>query len=147
MYNHVKRSLNELLTEAINDECAIDCHGKGYFARLSLGVKIIIDLTTKEIKMFNTHLGGGFYKEIEPSELEFFMTHGWKLGCYEMALKNNRHKIDSTAIVLRQLSKSKRHEKLIEDMTKHRNDLIEMYNDVLKRKLNYINKFNLETNV
>lgn len=142
----MRRNVVELFTEALQDVNATPCDGKEYLGRLFLGIKITRETKTKQIRIYNTHLGGGFYKELTPDEIEYFRIFGWSLGVFHMSLKNTKHKIDTATYALRELGDSKKHAKLIEEITAHKAELQERYNSILCRKRNYINHFKNKSN-
>ena len=143
----MRRTLLDVFMESMADVNAIDCHGKEYLGRLSLGIKITKEEKSGQVRLYNTHLGGGFYKELTPDEAEYFRVFGWSLGVFHMSLKNTKHKIETATYALRELGDSKKHAKLIEEITAHKAEMQERYNTIVCRKRNYINTLKPKHNV
>jgi hypothetical protein len=138
MYSPIARTLDELLDEALKDSNAVDCHGRGYIGRLSLGIKIIKAIKTNRVRIYNTHVGGGYYKLIEKDDLEYFRRNGWILGTFELALKNNLRKISVAESILTTTPRCKRNEKAMEELELHLAELKERFNQLIIRKRNYV---------
>ena len=78
----------KLFEDAMRDIHSIPLDGFGYQGRLVKGVKIVIDNETQEIKIYNTSLGGDFYKEVTKKQYKIFETDGWQLGVRSVQISN-----------------------------------------------------------
>jgi hypothetical protein len=88
-------SLEYIFQEAVEDRETGNLDGLEYKARLLRGIKIIKDNETKEVVIFNTTVGGDFYKEITDEQYNLFFDNGWKIGVYVISLSNYRRKLVS----------------------------------------------------
>tara|TARA_R100000664_G_C2757154_1_gene145247 strand:+ start:3477 stop:3893 length:417 start_codon:yes stop_codon:yes gene_type:complete len=64
-----------------------------YQARIERAIKIVKDNETDIVNIFNTTLGGDYYKEINKDEYRIFTDNGWKYGIYVLSLSNYRRKL------------------------------------------------------
>ena len=87
-------TLQEVFNQANSDNNIAKIESKCCDSVISKGVKIERDINTGEIVIYNTHLGGDFYKEIESNEYLFFEEKGWIYGKYVVSLSNYRRKLD-----------------------------------------------------
>lgn len=88
-------SLNAVFQESSEDMESAVLDTPNYEARLLRGIKIVKDNETKEVEIFNTTLGGDFYKEITTEQYNLFQENGWKIGVYVISLSNYRRKLVS----------------------------------------------------
>lgn len=83
----------KLFEDADRDIHSIPLDGFGYQGRLVKGVKIVIDNETQEIKIYNTSLGGDFYKEVTKRQYKVFESEGWKAGVRSVQIANTKRRI------------------------------------------------------
>ena len=88
-------SLECVFKESIEDVDSAVLNTLHYQSRLLKGIKIVKDNETKEVEIFNTTLGGDFYKEITTEQYNLFQENGWKIGVYVISLSNYRRKLVS----------------------------------------------------
>ena len=86
-------SLEQVFNEALLDRKSALLNGKLYQARLLRGIKIVRDNETLEVEIFNTTMGGDFYKEVNAEQYKLFRENGWKIGVYVISLTNYRRKL------------------------------------------------------
>jgi hypothetical protein len=88
MYN-----LKEIYHQAQQDEECGVVDSLDYGARICRAIKIAQCYETEEVVIFNTTLGGDYYKEITKDEYDIFCKKGWKIGIYVLSLSNYRRKL------------------------------------------------------
>lgn len=86
-------SIDQVFQQALIDRESALLNSSLYQARLLRGIKIVRDNETLEIEIFNTTVGGDFYKEITPEQYKLFLDNGWKVGVYVISLSNYRRKL------------------------------------------------------
>jgi len=86
-------SIDQVFQQALIDRESALLNSSLYQARLLRGIKIVRDNETLEIEIFNTTIGGDFYKEITPEQYKLFLDNGWKVGVYVISLSNYRRKL------------------------------------------------------
>ena len=87
-------SLEDIFSQSLEDNTSACLDAKGYQARISCGIKIVKDNDTEEVIIFNTTLGGDFYKEINKEQYKTFTNKGWLEGLHTIALTNFKTKLD-----------------------------------------------------
>lgn len=87
-------TLQDIFNQANLDHNVAKINSKCCVSVVSKGVKIEKDIETNEIVIYNTHLGGDFYKEIDSQQYVFFEEKGWVYGKYVVSLSNYRRKLD-----------------------------------------------------
>ena len=65
-------SIDQVFQQALIDRESALLNSSLYQARLLRGIKIVRDNETLEIEIFNTTIGGDFYKEITPEQYKLF---------------------------------------------------------------------------
>tara|TARA_R100001086_G_C11718023_1_gene226118 strand:- start:11 stop:382 length:372 start_codon:yes stop_codon:yes gene_type:complete len=121
--------------EAKHDEYASGLDGNSYEARMVFGIKIVYDHDTDSVTIWNTAIGGDFYKEV--TNLEPFFEQGWRYGVYQTALSNYRFKLDKVEEKMRSEVNGKRNPKQIKALKNARVRLLGKYNHI-SEKLNQI---------
>ena len=87
-------SLQEIYDSASKDVYSVRLDGIDYEAFLLYGIKIISHHKSGKIQIVNTLRNGEYYQEITDLEYLEFSTSGWRLGVYEVAIKNYNRKLD-----------------------------------------------------
>jgi len=129
-------TLENVLTEAVNDSYSVNLDGTSTQARLVMGVKIIKDNERDSIKIYNTHKGGDYYREITGSEYSVFEGKGWRHGVYMVAIGNYIDSLDSIQDLVRgEVNKPKLNDKRLSLLKKRRVSVLDKYYK-LKLKLN-----------
>lgn len=131
-------SLEDLWSQALDDNYAVNLDGEGYQSRLVYGVKIILEEETREIILLNTMRGGDYYTKIYPQELEVFNEKGWRFGVYSLALSNYRLKLNSVQDRIRNEANGRNSRKTIESYKSYRERILNRYNEI-KEKYNQLN--------
>jgi hypothetical protein len=131
--------LKDLFNEAEADPDSFPCCNNGLHCYFFEGIKIVKCSKTGEIKIFNTHKGGQFYKELSDEELTCLYRHGWKRGCFVIILKSNRRKIEAIEAQLRTLPKTNGNENLIKKLIETKKKRIEFGQSVWARRNYYLN--------
>jgi hypothetical protein len=72
--------------EAVNDPGTTSMDGKGYKARMKLGIKIAQDIETKRVKIYDLSSAGNYYVEMQGENLEIILNQGWSVGVYKIKL-------------------------------------------------------------
>jgi|TARA_R100000482_G_C5103903_1_gene137043 hypothetical protein len=85
-------SLVDIFNQSLADDSCGGLDGEGYQARISLGVKIVKDDETQEVKIFNVSYGD-YYREVSEEEYKYFTDKGWTHGIYYVSLSNSRRKL------------------------------------------------------
>lgn len=70
-------TLNEIFIAAERDVSANYCCGIGYCGYMKMGIKIVRDNLTLDIKIYQTNLGGDNYREANPVLYKRFLNIGW----------------------------------------------------------------------
>ena len=70
-------TLDEVFIEAEKDVSASYCRGIGYSGYMKMGIKIVRDNLTLDIKIYQTNLGGNNYKEASVTLYKRFLNIGW----------------------------------------------------------------------
>ena len=63
-------SLEDVFNQSLADDSCGGLDGEGYQARISLGVKIVKDDETQEVKIFNVSYGD-YYREVSEEEYKY----------------------------------------------------------------------------
>lgn len=87
-------SLEEIYESASRDVYSVRLDGIDYEAFLLYGIKIVHYHKNGKIEILNTSRNGEYYQEVNPLEYEEFVINGWRLGVYEVAIKNYNRKLD-----------------------------------------------------
>ncbi len=90
----MRYSLIDIFNQASTDHTIAKINSKCCKSVVSKGVKIEIDNETSHVIIYNTQLGGDFYKEITPKQYDIFKKKGWVYGKYVVSLSNYRRKLD-----------------------------------------------------
>jgi hypothetical protein len=88
-------SLDEIFESAQNDVYSVRLDGLDYEAFLLYGIKVIRFSKSGNIQILNTLRNGEYYAEITTDEYTQFALNGWRLGVYDIAIKNYKDKLKS----------------------------------------------------
>jgi len=86
--------LSSIFMEAVNDPGTTSMDGKGYKARMKLGIKIAQDIETKRVKIYDLSSAGNYYVEMQGENLEIILNQGWSVGVYKITLEKYKKKLD-----------------------------------------------------
>jgi hypothetical protein len=129
-------SKEDIWNQAKEDNYAVGVNGAGYDSRMVYGVKIIKD-SDGSIKLFNTMLGGDYYKPISEIDLIDFLENGWRYGVYVLSLSNYCAKLDIVERKIQKEISGRASVKQISGYKVHRDNLISKHRDVTN-KLNQL---------
>ncbi len=87
--------LEVIFNEALGDRSALSFDTKGYWSRLTKGVKIVKDVETGIIAIYNTFSRGHFPNEITSEQYTVFTKHGWVEGVRHIQIYNLNKEIIS----------------------------------------------------
>ena len=132
-------SLNEIFSQSLEDNNSACLDAKGYQARISCGIKIVKDDQTNEIIIFNTTLGGDFYKEITKEQYNLFSSEGWLKGLHTLALTNFKTKLDKIENKIKLEVNNSNNLKHIQRLKESRERILIRYNKVSNKLKSLIN--------
>ena len=131
-------SLKEIWEMAKEDSFTAALDFQGHEARLCYGIKIVYDISTKTITLFNTAKGGDFYQELSKDELDIFKANGWRAGVYLIALDTITEKLDLLEVKIQHEICAKNRHKQIKMYKATRENFLNSYRKI-KSKLNQLN--------
>ena len=137
--------LEDIFSQATKDNYAVSVDGIGYEARMVYGIKIVKDLTTKNIQILNTTQGGDYYKSLNEYEVNIFLEKGWRQGVYILSLSNYRLKLDLIEIKIHKEINGRSSVKQIKSLKSQRERILSKYTEI-NNKLNIINYGNSKKN-
>lgn len=126
--------LEDVFKEALSHRnTAVSKSEKEQFGLLH-GVRVSKDMLTKKIHIYNTTIGGEYYKEISRDEYLNFLNHGWEIGVCYIRMKNYKRKISSLNNLIQVLvNKKKFSDKKYHDYKKARDKYMGYYADAVKQ--------------
>ena len=130
-------SLEEIFEQSIGDNYAADVSSRGFTARVVYGIKLVKDLKTDKIKVYNTAKSGDYYQEVEEEEYSIFLEKGWRYGVYVLSLNNIRLKLDKIEGKIKQEVNGRLSKKAILGWKSNRASLMARYSKITK-KLNQL---------
>ena len=86
----MKYNLNEIFSQAIDDNYSVRIDGNGYKSVVLYSVKIIKDNKTDEVIIIDTVNKLYYYQMISKEDEEVFLTSGWKNGVYNLTSERDR---------------------------------------------------------
>tara|TARA_R110002020_G_scaffold389467_1_gene600108 strand:+ start:1451 stop:1858 length:408 start_codon:yes stop_codon:yes gene_type:complete len=123
-------SLEEVFNQSYSDRESALLNSSLYQARLLRGIKIVKDNETLEVNVFNTTLGGDFYKEITPEQYKLFLENGWKVGVYVISLSNYRRKLVKIERRIKEEINSRKNAKSIKTAKQRRLNILKNFSEV-----------------
>ena len=85
--------LSSIFMQALDDPGTTSMDGKGYKARMKLGVKIAKDIETQRVKIYDLSSAGNYYVEMQGDNLEIILNEGWSVGVYKITYKQKLDRI------------------------------------------------------
>jgi hypothetical protein len=131
-------SLKDIWEMAKEDSFAAALDFQGHEARLCYGIKIVYDISTETIALFNTAKGGDFYEELNDDELDRFKANGWRAGVYLTALDTITEKLEHLKVKIQNEIGTKNRHKQIKMYKATRENFLNSYRKI-KSKLNQLN--------
>lgn len=86
-------SIIDVYHEALSHQSSAGAESDEERFCLYKGIKIQLDKLTNVIRIFNTTIGGDYYKEIKEDEYDIFLENGWKIGVLCLSLTNYKRKL------------------------------------------------------
>ena len=86
-------NLKKVFSSAVVDRTSVPMDGNGYLARIVKGVKIVMDIDTEAIAIYNTSTRGLFPKEITEEQYKVFADLGWSDGVRYVQTANLKREI------------------------------------------------------
>lgn len=83
--------MEEILLQAKNDKLSTALTTETSESYIYKGIKIT--RVGDDIKILNTKFNGDYYSEITKMEYAQFFEHGWRVGCYVVANRNNNRSL------------------------------------------------------
>lgn len=133
-------SLEQVFNEALLDRESALLNSRLYQARLLRGIKIVRDNETLEVEIFNTTLGGDFYKEITPEQYKLFLENGWKIGVYVICLSNYRRKLVRIEERIKEELNSRKNAKSIKTSKHRRLTILKNFREVSNKLKEFQNE-------
>ena len=90
----LKYNLDEIFEEARNDYGTVHLVEDGYESCIYLGVKIIYDNNTGEIKIYDPQKSISYYVEIKKEDYKKFQQQGWTKAVINMTLSKYKSKLE-----------------------------------------------------
>ncbi len=133
----MSRNIQDVWTEAFEDQFATTLDSTGYEARIVYGCRIVKDRLTNEIELYNTGQGGDYYQKLNEEQEKVFIEKGWRYGCYVLSLSNYRRKLSKIEKMIRNEMNGKKNPKQVQSYKTSRENLLNQYAEISK-KLNKI---------
>ena len=130
-------TLNEVFEQAKSDRFSGNIDGLGYESRLVYGVKVSRDNRSGDVQLFNTTKGGMYYERLSDDETDVFLKNGWRSGVYIVFLSNNRDRLKSIELSVRNEFNSGRPDaSKIRHWKSRRKRILQRYNNVNQLLIN-----------
>ena len=133
-------SLSEVFEQSILDRESAQLDSKLYQARLLRGIKIVRDNETLEVEIFNTTMGGDFYKEVNAEQYKLFLENGWKIGVYVICLSNYRRKLVRIEERIKEELNSRKNAKSIKTSKHRRLTILKNFREVSNKLKEFQNE-------
>jgi len=122
--------MTEILNEASQDFLSTKLVTSESLSYLRKGIKI--ESKNGVIKIYNTKFGGDFYKELNNDEYQLFLTNGWKVGCYMMAISNYKVSLQRISESIVKEINSRKNQRHYVTLKQTRNSVMEKFTETLK---------------
>jgi len=130
-------SLEDIYKEASTDGDSGNVSSTQYGAYICSAIKISKCYETNEINIYNTTLGGDYYKEITKDEYKIFLAKGWRIGIYVLSLSNYRRKLTRIEKKIRILLTTNKSNKAIQDAKTRRLSILKNFSRVTNKLKEY----------
>tara|TARA_R100000655_G_scaffold101102_1_gene145967 strand:+ start:2887 stop:3288 length:402 start_codon:yes stop_codon:yes gene_type:complete len=121
--------LEVVFHQSLDDKSALSVDGIGYFARLTKGVKIVFDIDTSIIAIYNVWGNSHFPKEINLKQYEVFKEYGWAEGVRHIHMYNLNKEMISLKYQIQQEKATTKNSKRIKSLS---NKLKKMQDELQK---------------
>lgn len=81
------KKIEDIWEEAIKKEMSGVINTEKYHARVYSGVKIVRDIKSGEINIYDTHTSSDHYRKINAEERKIFLARGWEYGVLFISLQ------------------------------------------------------------
>ena len=78
-----------MFEESLTDSGSVNLSGKGYEARMRLGIKISRDNESGDIMLYDHTSGGNYYVEMREEDQVIIEKEGWLRGVAKRCVYNN----------------------------------------------------------
>jgi len=109
--------LEVVFHQSLDDKSALSVDGIGYFARLTKGVKIVFDIDTSIIAIYNVWGNSHFPKEINPKQYQVFKEYGWAEGVRHIHMYNLNKEMISLKYQIQQEKATTKNSKRIKSLS------------------------------
>lgn len=86
--------LKEIFEESLTDSGSVNLSGKGYEARMRLGIKISRDNESGDIMLYDHTSGGNYYVEMRDEDQVIIEKEGWLRGVFIITLDKYKGKLE-----------------------------------------------------
>lgn len=129
-------SLLDIFEQAKDDNESAPLNGYEYVGYIVSGVKITKDINNR-VHIFNTHVGGDYYREIDAGMYSYFLSHGWKLGVIHITLLNYNNKLSVNKNRI-EADEASNNSKYLNELLSYREYLECKRNIIIKKQSNLI---------
>ena len=124
--------LEEVFKQALQDQSCANLDWDGYEARMIYGVKIVRDMKTRQIQIFNPS-GKDYNEELTSQEYKYFK-NGWRSGVYDLVLESYIRKLDILEKKIAEEVTTKKANASINGFTKKRLSIMNKYYKITQKK-------------
>lgn len=121
---------NILFEQAERDVLSTRLYTESSKSYIRKGIKI--EVRDDVVRIYNTKFGGDFYREISKEEYDLFLSAGWKVGCYTLAIKNYRTSLERLSKKIITEINSRKNHRHYNALRETRSDIMERFTDTLK---------------
>ena len=89
-----KERLDSIFAEATKDNSTRALHSRGYKAFMFEGIKIVKDMCSGAVIIYDPRKSGHYYSEIKEYEYDIFIEKGWRGGVYQIKIKQYEKQLD-----------------------------------------------------
>ena len=86
--------LQEIFEESLNDSGSVNLSGRGFQARMRLGIKISRDNESGDIMLYDHTSGGNYYVEMREKDQVVMEKEGWLRGVFVITLDKYKSKLE-----------------------------------------------------
>lgn len=141
-------NLEEIVDQASKDVGTRLLHQTEYQSYMFLGIKINMDIATKQVEILNTFSSGSFYTKLENEDIDLFKKKGWRCAVLELTLSRYIKKLEKIENHIKKYvnEKPSRAVKTLESYHTERATILQKYREITI-KLNKINYGNTKKEI
>ena len=128
----MRLDLDKIFDEAMQDNSCANLDWDGFEARMIYGVKIVRDMKTRQIQIFNPS-GKDYNEELTSQEYKYFK-NGWRSGVYDLVLESYIRKLDILEKKIAEEVTTKKANASINGFTKKRLSIMNKYYKITQKK-------------